>query len=130
MPIPVPITALWLAIFALFSAYLAFLPGKIRGTEGISVGDGGRPDLLVAMRRHGNFVEYVPYFMIMFAVLELNGASATLLHGLGLGMFASRVCHAVGLKEEVTPVRGVGAGGTFLLTLIAAGVLVYQFVNA
>ena len=130
MPIPVPITALWLAIFALFAAYLAFLPGKIRGTEGISVGDGGRPDLLVAMRKHGNFVEYVPYFMIMFAVLELNGASATLLHGLGLGMFASRVCHAVGLKEEVTPVRGVGAGGTFLLTLIAAGVLVYQFVNA
>ena len=130
MPIPVPITALWLAIFALFAAYLAFLPGKIRGTEGISVGDGGRPDLLVAMRTHGNFVEYVPYFMIMFAVLVLNGASATLLHGLGLGMFASRVCHAVGLKEEVTPVRGVGAGGTFLLTLIAAGVLVYQFVNA
>ena len=130
MPIPVPITALWLAIFALFAAYLAFLPGKIRGTEGISVGDGGRPYLLVAMRKHGNFVEYVPYFMIMFAVLELNGASATLLHGLGLGMFASRVCHAVGLKEEVTPIRGVGAGGTFLLTLIAAGVLVYQFVNA
>lgn len=130
MPIPVPITALWLAIFALFAAYLAFLPGKIRGTEGISVGDGGRPDLLVAMRKHANFVEYVPYFMIMFAVLELNGASGALLHGLGLGMFASRVCHAVGLKEEVTPIRGVGAGGTFLLTLIAAGVLVYQFVNA
>lgn len=129
MPIPVPLTALWLAIFALFASYLAFLPGKIRGTESISVGDGGRPDLLVAMRRHANFVEYVPYFMIMFAVLELNGASAMLLNGLGLGMFASRVCHAVGLKEEVTPIRGVGAGGTLLMTLIATGVLIYQFVT-
>lgn len=126
---PVPITALYLAVFALFASYLAFLPGKIRGADSISVGDGGRMDLLVAMRRHGNFVEYVPYFMIMFAVMELNGASAMLLHSLGIAMLAARICHALGLKEEVTPLRGIGAGGTFLVSLIAAGVLVYQFVQ-
>ena len=82
------------------------------------------------MRKHGNFVEYVPYFMIMFTVMELNGASALLLHGLGIAMLASRICHAAGLKEEVTPLRGVGAGGTFLVSLIAAGTLAYQFVQA
>lgn len=128
--IPLPITALYLAIFALFASYLAFLPGKIRGTEKISVGDGGRTDLLVAMRKHGNFVEYVPYFMLMFAVMELNGASIGLLHGLGIAMLVSRICHAVGLGEEVTPLRGAGAGGTFLVSLIAAGTLAYEFIQA
>jgi len=127
---PVPITALYLAVFAVFGSVLSFFPGKIRGAEGISVGDAGRPDLLVAIRRHGNFVEYVPYFMIMVAALELNGASGTLLHGLCLGMVVARICHAVGLKETVQPLRGVGAGGTLLATLIAAGVLVYQFLQA
>ena len=81
MSIQLPISALYLAIFCLFASYLAFGPGKIRGADGISVGDGGRIDLLVAMRKHANFVEYVPYFMIMFAVLELNGGSTLLLHG-------------------------------------------------
>ena len=129
---PVPITALYLAVFALFASYLAFLPGKIRGTEGISIGDAGRPDLLLAMRRHANFVEYVPYFMTMFAVLELNGASPTFLHAIGSLMVVARVCHAVGLKADTIQSipRGIGAGGTFLLSLVAAGMLIYQFLGA
>ena len=63
--IPLPITALYLAIFAVFAGYLAFLPGKMRGTAGISVGDGGRPDLLVAMqntaRTNGHPICYDPH---------------------------------------------------------------------
>ena len=47
----IPITALYLATFAVFGGILAYLPGSIRGREGISIGDGGRPDLLLAMRR-------------------------------------------------------------------------------
>ena len=129
---PVPSTALYLAVFAVFASVLAFLPGSIRGSSGISIGDGGRPDLLLAMRRHGNFVEYVPYFMIMFAALELNGSSAGMLHGLGLAMLVSRVCHAVGLKADTIqhPLRAVGAGGTLLVSLVAAGMLAYDFFQA
>ena len=102
------------------------------GTEGISIGDGGRSDLLLAMRRHGNFVEYVPLLLIMFAALELNGASATLLHGLGLGLVVARILHAVGIKADTinSLPRGIGAGGTLLITLIAAGNLAWQFVSA
>ncbi len=130
MPIPLPISALYLAIFCLFASVLAFGAGRLRGGGGASVGDGGQMNLLVAMRRHGNFVEYVPYFMIMFAVLELNGSSAMWLHGLGLGMIVARGCHAAGLGEEVTALRGIGAGLTLLISLIAAGMLGYQFVQA
>ena len=129
---PLPITALYLAIFAVFAAVLAFLPGMIRGSNAISVGDGGRPDLLLAMRRHANFVEYVPYFMLMFAALELNGASSGFLHGIGLGMVVARACHAIGLKADTIQSipRGIGAGLTFLLSLTAAGMLAYQFLGA
>lgn len=132
MPVVVPISALYLAVFAVFASVLAFLPGKIRGSEGISIGDGGRQDLLLASRRHGNFVEYIPYFMVMFAVLELNGASATWLHSLGIAMVVARLCHAVGIKADTIQSipRAVGAGGTLLVTLIAAGLLVSQFAAA
>ena len=128
---PVPITGFYLAVFAIFGGVLAFLPGRIRGSSGISIGDGGRPDLLLAMRRHANFVEYVPYFMIMFAALELNGAGAVLLHCLGLAMIFARTMHAIGIKADTIDSipRGIGAGGTLLLTVIAAGVLVYQFLG-
>ena len=130
--IPLPITALYLAVFAIFHSVLAFLPGKIRGSSGISIGDGGRPDLLLAMRRQGNFLEFVPYFLLMMLALELNGASATWLHGLGLAMIVARICHAVGLKADTiqSPLRGIGAGGTLLITLIATVLLGLQFVNA
>jgi uncharacterized membrane protein YecN with MAPEG domain len=129
---PIPITALYLAVFAVFGGVLAFFPGKMRGSEGISIGDGGRPDLLLAMRRHANFVEYVPYFMIMMTALELNGSGALLLHGLGLGMLVARTLHAVGIKADTiqSAPRTLGAGLTFLLSLIAAAVLAWQFLQA
>jgi uncharacterized membrane protein YecN with MAPEG domain len=129
---PIPISALYLAVFAVFGGVLAFFPGKIRGAEGIPIGDGGRPDLLLATRRHGNFIEYVPYFMIMLVALELNGSGPLLLHGLGLGMLFARAMHAVGIKADTiqSAPRGIGAGLTLLLTLIAAGALVRQFLQA
>ena len=129
---PIPITALYLAIFAVFSGVLAFPAGKLRGATGISVGDGGNLDLTLAMRRHGNFVEYVPLLLIMFAALELNGASGMLLHGLGIALLVARICHAVGLKKDTVqdPLRGIGAGGTLLITVIAAGALAWQFIQS
>ncbi len=127
----VPITALYLAIFAVFSSYLAFLVGRLRGSSGISIGDGGRPEILLAMRRQGNFLEYVPLLLLMFGALELNGASPALLHGLGIALLIARILHAVGIQADTiqSVPRGIGAAGTMLITLIAAGNLIYQFVS-
>ena len=54
------------------------------------------------------------------------------LHGLGITMIVARLCHAVGIKADTIQSipRGVGAGGTLLVTLIAAGLLVTQFAAA
>ena len=129
---PVPITALYLAIFALFATGLYVMCGRIRGPERISLGDGGRIDLHLAMRRHANFVENVPYFMIMMAALELNGAGPALLHGLGLAMLFMRVMHVIGFKADrlQTIPRAIAGFETLLVSLAAAGVLVSQFAGA
>ena len=129
---PVPITALYLAIFALFATGLYVMCGRIRGPERISLGDGGRADLHLAMRRHANFVENVPYFMIMMTALELNGAGPALLHGLGLAMLFVRAMHVVGFKADrlQTIPRAIAGFGTLLVSLTAAGVLVSQFAGA
>ena len=122
MPIPVPISALWLAVFALFASYLAFLPGKIRGSDRISVGDGGRPDLLVAMRRHANFVEYVPLMLILIALLELNKVDGTVIHVMGATLVAVRASHAWGMQPDDARgiFRFIGAVGTMLLLVVSS----------
>lgn len=129
---PVPITALYLAIFALFATGLYVMCGRIRGPERIPLGDGGRTDLHLAMRRQSNFVENVPYFMIMMTALELNGAGPALLHGLGLAMLFVRTMHVIGFKADTlqTIPRAIAGIGTLLVSLTAAGVLVSQFAGA
>jgi len=130
--IPIPVTTLYIAIFAVFASALSMMPATIRGKSGVSIGDAGNPQLLLAMRRHGNFLEYVPYFVTMMLALELNGSSATTLHALGAAMIVARIAHAVGLKADTIQSIGrlIGAVGTLLLTLIAAGMLAMQFLRA
>jgi len=115
-------TALYAGLLGLMSIVLAFIPGSIRGREQIPVGDGGNKDLLLAMRRHANFTEFVPLALVLLAVLELNGVSKLAIHCLGAGLVVSRICHAVGLKaDSIEGVgRAVGAGGTALVTAVAS----------
>ena len=126
---PLPITALYVALMALISTWLSTGAARARGAAKVAVGDGGNTARLVAMRRQANFVEYVPLLMVMFAVLELNGAGAALLHGLGIALVIGRVVHPFGLNAEnpATPGRIAGAGLTLVVTLVAAGVLLYTF---
>lgn len=116
------ITALYAGILGLMSIALAFPAGSLRGKLQVSVGDGGHPELLLAMRRHGNFVEYVPLALILIGLLELNGVTGTAIHALGAGLVVARICHAVGLKADTvnSVPRGIGAGGTALITIVAS----------
>ncbi len=66
------------------------------------------------------------------ALIEINSAPGLALHILGVGLVISRVVHPFGLqwdKVQTAP-RAIGAGGTALVTLVAAGWAIYQFVVA
>ena len=84
------------------------------------------------IRRHGNFIEYVPIALILIGVLEINGSSPIFLHVLGVALVAARVAHAQGLYHDNPghPLRAVGAGGTALVTVAAGLAAIWMSVDA
>ena len=116
------ITALYAGLLGLLSLYLSFQAGSLRGRLKVSIGDGGHQELLLAMRRHANFIEYVPLALILIGLLEMNSVPVLAIHVLGLALLVTRTCHAFGLKAESMSNAGriVGAAGTALVILISS----------
>jgi uncharacterized protein len=126
MPI---VTALYAGLLGLLAVVVAFPPGMLRGKLNIPVGDGGNPALLLAMRRHANFAEWVPLALILIALLELNGVSTRAIHSLGAALVVARVLHAIGLNSETVQSagRGIGAMATALITVVSSVWLLVVF---
>lgn len=125
-----PITALYAGILGLMAIVLGALSGFIRGRTGVSLGaDSSNPEQLLAFRRHGNFTEWAPIFLILLGVLEANGSSATTVHALGAVFVVARILHATGLRSEDTggPGRALGAGGSALIVLVASILAIVSF---
>lgn len=118
-------TLLYAALFALFALGLSFKVGRARVNAKVSVlyGEPANMDLAENVRRHQNFLEYVPMILILMGAIELSGGSSTWLHAFGIVLIVSRVLHAVGLKHDNMghPGRLVGMVGTVGVTVIAAG---------
>jgi uncharacterized membrane protein YecN with MAPEG domain len=129
-----PITLMYVSFFTIFALVLSFKAGSARGKSGLSVLFGNPPNLQLAehVRRHQNFLEYVPLFMITFGAIEVNGGSSMFLYIVGDLLVISRVAHAVGLKHNNMGHIGrlIGAGGTALLTLVTAGYGLWLAANA
>jgi len=125
----VPITALYAGLLTLIAIFLGAAVGAMRGSTGISILHGDNLELATRIRRHANFTEAVPLALILLAALELNGASPGLLHGLGIALVVARIAHPLGLHHDNmrNPLRGIGAGGTILVSLIAALMLIWGF---
>ncbi len=127
----VPITALYAGILAIYGIWLSSRAGLMRGKTGISILHGDNMELAEKMRRHQNFVEYVPITLILIGVLELNGGSVVFLHVLGGALVVARVAHAKGLHHDNIshPLRAVGAAGTALITVVAGIAAIWMSVD-
>jgi uncharacterized membrane protein YecN with MAPEG domain len=130
MPLPVPITAVVAGLLGLMFLALELPIGLLRTRTNVSLGDGGNPDLTVAIRRHANFVEHVPLALLLMALLELNGASHALLYVLGTALLLARLMHPFGLDVHVMrrPPRGLGAATTSLVILVASAALIWRVI--
>jgi len=119
-----PVTALYAGLLALFALYLSFQAGSFRGKSGISIlhGEPVNWELAVRVRRHQNFLEYVPMILILMGLIEVNGGSTLFLHIVGIALIVARIAHMIGLKpDDMKPAgRAIGAGGSALITLVAA----------
>ncbi len=98
-----------------------------RGAK-VAIGPGGNPSLERAMRVHANFAEYVPFAVVLLALMELQRAPAFLLHALGLVLLAGRLAHAYGVSQpnENFRFRVTGMMATFATLVIAALYLIYR----
>jgi uncharacterized membrane protein YecN with MAPEG domain len=128
----VPITALYAGLLAIYAIWLSSRAGLMRGKTGVSILYGDNMELAEKVRRHQNFVEYVPLALILIGVLELNGGSPMFLHILGVLLIIARVAHAHGLFHDNIshPLRAVGAGGTALITAVAGIAAIWKSVDA
>ena len=128
----IPITALYAALLVAVFVVLTVRIGLARGKTGISMLDGGNEQVLVAMRRHGNFIEHVPLLLVLMAIFEVNDGSAVFLHVVGIALLICRIAHPFGLRNDraQTPMRMLGAGGTFLVTIALGLAVLWQGLTA
>lgn len=96
----------YVGVNILILLYLAYGVVKIRRTEGIALGDGGKSHMQRAVRAHGNATEYMPMAMIGLVVMASTGQPTWAVHLGGLAFTIGRALHAYGLSR----VEGVSFG--------------------
>ena len=132
-----PVTSLTTAILALVFAILCIRVVRGRLSTKTSLGDGGAGSvatgndaaaspLLVAVRAHGNFAEYVPLSLILLALVEAQGGARPMVLGLAAALVVARVAHPFGLGRR-SPNAPRAAGFTFNvgMLVVAALYLIY-----
>lgn len=125
------ITALCAGLLGFISFALASGAGFYRGKVGVSIGHGENMQLLLRMRRHGNFTEFVPLALILLGLLEMSGAAGSMaIYVLGGMLVLGRICHPLGLEIDTMkpPLRAIGALLTMLMTLVCSGWLIYNYI--
>jgi uncharacterized membrane protein YecN with MAPEG domain len=117
------ITPLYAGLLGLLYFALTFRVVTHRTGKGApSLGDGGNPVMLRAIRGHGNFNEYVPLILLMMAMLEVGGVySPWVLHAIGLTLLIARIGHGIALSFTSNWV--IGRAGGALLTFIVLAVV-------
>lgn len=111
------ISSLYAALLALLIVWLSLRVITMRRAQKVRLGDGGEPELQVAIRAHGNATEYIPVSLILLVLLELSGAYPALVHTGGIAVLAGRLLHARGLLTENLRYRILGMQVT-IFTLI------------
>jgi uncharacterized membrane protein YecN with MAPEG domain len=111
MPLAPPIvSALTAGVLILMQMALMLSVVLARQRNRQSIGDGGKPKLLAAIRRHGNFAENAAIFIAGFALLEVLGGNRTVIATMCAAFVVGRISHAIGLSMEntVNPFRIAG----------------------
>jgi uncharacterized membrane protein YecN with MAPEG domain len=125
-------------VFALYAAlngfillYLGLRVSLVRRATKTSILDGGKDEMIKAVRAHGNAAEHIPIVLLLLVALAFLKAPMWLMHIVGITLTAGRVLHAIGLYSSlgVTSARLLGASLTSLSLLIASvAALVYAFI--
>jgi uncharacterized membrane protein YecN with MAPEG domain len=126
------ITALYAGLLALWQIFLGYRISVMRRKHKVGIGSGGNLELNIAVRCHGNAVEYIPLTMLLILIAELNGASAVLLHSVGVAFSVGRILHTWGLTKtqgNISFGRFAGMFLTWAVLLVMASACIYFFIS-
>jgi uncharacterized membrane protein YecN with MAPEG domain len=93
------ITPYYAAILALLFIALSVRTIKTRREHKVAIGDGGEKSILRASRVHANFSEYVPFTILLIAMLEMQTYSQWIIHSLCIALVTARAIHAYGVSQ-------------------------------
>ena len=125
-----PVASLYAIPLAIIFLVLFMQVVFLRTNLSQSIGDGGNKELHERIRRHGNFVEWVPMVMILIVLNEAQGTGTIWLHAAGALLTIGRVLHPIGLQADNSqhPLRVAGNMGGLLATVILTiNLIIAQF---
>jgi uncharacterized protein len=109
-----PLIAVWFVLWMRIT--------KTRSETNASIGDAGNPQLSLMIRQHGNFIEWVPFVLILMILAEAQRVAPLWLHAAGALLLLGRIAHPFGLKLDTAahPLRYVGNAPNLLAVAILA----------
>ncbi len=125
MPLVLKMTALYIVLNAVIMIALAANVIRMRYRTRTRFGDSSNPEMLRAIRAHGNNTEYVPIALILLLLAHSLGGGLPLIHAIGLSLTVGRILHGIGFlaRAHETPtghsyLRMVGMILTFFAILV------------
>jgi len=103
--------------------------GRLRTRKKIFLGDGGDPEIVAAIRAHGNLIEFVPLCLLIIWLLHGPYGHRTIAV-MGIVLLLARLLHAGGMLGLVPLGRMLGATGTTLLLAVASVMLALAGIRA
>lgn len=123
-----PVFFVCAGLLGLLAVALTASVGRLRTAKKIYLGDGGDPELLTAIRAHGNFMEFVPLCLVLiYMVGDFHGFWTVAI--LSLVLLVARVLHAGGLLGFIPLGRMLGATATTLILAVASALLIVSGIN-
>ncbi len=89
----------------------------VRRSARVGMGDGGDAQLLIRIRAHANFAEYVPILLLLMLAIELSlKATPAPLMVAAVALPVVRVLHALGMGMPAPNLpRIIGTAGTWVM---------------
>jgi uncharacterized membrane protein YecN with MAPEG domain len=110
-------------LIGVLAVLLTLNVGRIRTRKKISLGDGGDPEMVAAIRAHGNLIEFAPLCLLIIWLLNGPYGHRTIAV-MGIILLISRLLHAGGMLGVIPMGRTAGAVGTTVLLAVASIMLV------
>ena len=126
------ITGLYASLLAFIYVKLSINVIKLRRSHKVSLGHENHKDLEQAIRAQANFIEYVPFGLILLSCLEINKIHPLIVFVLGGLLFVGRFLHAKSFTLPGTePIKRVqGMKCTFWsIRLMAAMLILSLFIS-